>query len=83
MKSNTIQYTLIKIPIKEIITQDYDVVIDRETEINNEYSYYKNLIPIIRNTKFDLVCVDGPFGFISKFPRQNILEIIDNRLLNE
>ena len=37
MKSNTIQYTLIKIPIKEIIAQDYDVVIDRETEINNEY----------------------------------------------
>lgn len=54
-----------------------------QSEINNEYSYYKNLIPIIRNTKFDLVCVDGPFGFISKFPRQNILEIIDNRLLNE
>ena len=33
----TIQYTLIKIPIKEIITQDYNVVIDRDTEIQNEY----------------------------------------------
>lgn len=33
----TIQYTLIKIPIKEIITQDYNVVIDRDTEIKNEY----------------------------------------------
>ena len=33
----TIQYTLVKIPIKEIIAQDYDVKIDRETEIDNEY----------------------------------------------
>ena len=31
------QFTLIKIPIKEIIAQDYNVIIDRETEINNEY----------------------------------------------
>lgn len=34
---NNIQYTLVKIPIKEIINQNYNVVIDRETEINNEY----------------------------------------------
>lgn len=34
---NNIQYTLVKIPIKEIINQDYNVVMDRETEINNEY----------------------------------------------
>lgn len=32
-----IQYTLVKIPLKEIISQDYDVVIDRDTEIKNEY----------------------------------------------
>ena len=32
-----IQYTLVKIPIKEIINQDYNVVIDRDTEIQNEY----------------------------------------------
>ena len=32
-----IQYTLVKIPIKEIINQDYNVVMDRETEIKNEY----------------------------------------------
>lgn len=31
------QYTLIKIPIKELITNDYNVEIDRKTEINNEY----------------------------------------------
>jgi len=34
---NNIQYTLVKIPIKEIINQDYNVVIDRDTEIKNEY----------------------------------------------
>ena len=34
---NNTQYTLVKIPIKEIISQDYDVVIDKNTEINNEY----------------------------------------------
>lgn len=32
-----IQYTLVKIPIKEIVNQDYNVVIDRDTEIKNEY----------------------------------------------
>ena len=34
---NNIQYTLVKIPIKELINQDYNVVIDRDTEIKNEY----------------------------------------------
>ena len=34
---NSIQYTLVKIPIKEIINQDYDVIMDRNTEIQNEY----------------------------------------------
>ena len=34
---NNTQYTLVKIPIKEIINQDYNVVINRDTEIENEY----------------------------------------------
>lgn len=34
---NNIQYTLVKIPIKEIINQNYNVTIDRDTEIKNEY----------------------------------------------
>ena len=33
----TIQYTLVKIPIKEIINQNYDVTMDRDAEIQNEY----------------------------------------------
>ena len=34
---NNTQYTLVKIPIKEIINQDYNVVLDRDAEIKNEY----------------------------------------------
>lgn len=33
----TIQYTLVKVPIREIIAQDYDVSMDRKTEIDKEY----------------------------------------------
>ena len=32
-----IQYTLIKIPIKELIRQEYNVTMDRQEEIKNEY----------------------------------------------
>lgn len=32
-----IQYTLVKVPLKEIVEQDYDVIIDKDTEIKNEY----------------------------------------------
>lgn len=35
--AKAIQYTLVKIPIKEIISKNYDVTIDRDTEINKEY----------------------------------------------
>lgn len=31
------QYTLVKLPIKEIIKQDFDVRLNKEEEINNEY----------------------------------------------
>ena len=31
------QYTLVKIPIRELIKQNYNVVINRDTEINEEY----------------------------------------------
>lgn len=34
---NNTQYTLVKIPIKEIMSQNYNVIIDKETEIKNEY----------------------------------------------
>ncbi|MBO4996505.1 MAG: hypothetical protein J6D02_00720 [Lachnospira sp.] len=34
---NTTQYTLVKIPIKEIISQDFDVIMDRDTEVDREY----------------------------------------------
>lgn len=34
---NNTQYTLVKIPIKEIISQNYNVTISRDEEIKNEY----------------------------------------------
>ncbi len=34
---NQTQYTLVKIPIKELIKQENDVTIDRQKEIDNEY----------------------------------------------
>lgn len=34
---NTIQYTLIKIPIQELIEQNFSISIDRETELAKEY----------------------------------------------
>ena len=35
--TETTQYTLVKVPIKELINQNYDVKIDRDTEIDKEY----------------------------------------------
>ena len=32
-----IQYTLIKLPIKELIKQNYNVKISKQSELNNEY----------------------------------------------
>lgn len=37
MKENNSLYTLIKIPIKELIDNNFDISIDREEEINKEY----------------------------------------------
>ena len=34
---NNTQYTLVKIPIKEIVNQNYNVSMDRDAEIKNEY----------------------------------------------
>lgn len=40
------EYTLIKIPIKEIIKQNFDVLLDRDTEINNEYLIKQGTSPL-------------------------------------
>lgn len=34
---NNLQYTLIKIPLKDLIAQNFNMIIDRETEIQKEY----------------------------------------------
>ena len=35
--SETIQYTLVKVPIKELIKQNFNAIISRDKEIDNEY----------------------------------------------
>lgn len=45
-KIKTTQYTLIKIPIKELIDQNFDVHIDRDTEIDNEYLIAQGSSPL-------------------------------------
>lgn len=45
-KIKTTQYTLIKIPIKELIEQNFDVHIDRDTEIDNEYLIAQGSSPL-------------------------------------
>ena len=55
-------------------------------EIRNEsVSYYnqEQLNSIIKDTKFDLISIDGPIGYGVKNPRQNILALIDQKQLNE
>lgn len=42
----TTQYTLVKVPIKEIILQDYDVNIDRDREISEEYLISQGSSPL-------------------------------------
>jgi SAM-dependent methyltransferase len=52
---------------------------------NENVSYYnqEQLNSVIKNTKFDLISVDGPIGYGVKNPRQNILTLIDQKQLNE
>lgn len=42
----TIEYTLVKVPIKEIITQDFDVIITEEQEVDNEYLIKQGSSPL-------------------------------------
>ena len=44
---------------------------------------YDNLDDIISNKKFDLILIDGPFGYDRTYPRTNILDLIPNNLAND
>lgn len=43
-------------------------------------SKYSNLKKIIKNTKFNLIIVDGPIGHGKEYPRTNLFDLIKNNL---
>jgi len=66
------------------INKDYNIY-KVDAVVNEDESYYNNdqLFDIIGDIKFDLISIDGPIGYKVNHPRQNILQIIDNKLLND
>lgn len=65
--------------IKEECSLDNSCVHICESEINNDYSCYKGLK---LDGVFDFISIDGPYGYKSKLPRTNILDIIDEGKLD-
>ena len=53
-----------------------------EAIINDNESYYVGLDKIINDTKLDLISIDGPYGYNILNPRKNIINIINNKQLN-
>lgn len=52
-----------------------------EFELNNVKSdKYEPLDDITNNNKFDLIIIDGPFGYDRVYPRTNILDLIPGNL---
>ena len=49
-------------------------------EINTISDKYAPLDDIIKNKKYNLIIIDGPFGYDRLYPRTNILDLIDNNL---
>lgn len=39
---------------------------------------YEDFNNLVKNESFDLVIIDGPLGFGQKYPRSNILDLVDN-----
>jgi len=55
-----------------------------KTSLNDtENDKYDNLDDIVKNKKYDLIIIDGPFGFDRVYPRTNILDLIPNNIANE
>ncbi len=52
-----------------------------KTEINGfQNDVYDDLSNVVQNTKYDLIVIDGPYGFNSTYPRTNILSLIPQNL---
>lgn len=48
---------------------------------NTECRKYKDLNIVVKDIKYDLIIVDGPWGAEQKLPRSNILDLIKNHSL--
>ena len=48
-----------------------------------ESDKYESLDDIVQNKKYDLIIIDGPYGFERTYPRTNILDLIPNNIANE
>lgn len=53
-----------------------------DAEINENESYYINISKYIHNL-IDLVFIDGPYGYMSKLPRTNILNLIKENKISD
>lgn len=53
-------------------------------EFNNTHNdKYENIESVATNKTYDLIIIDGPFGFDRLYPRTNILDLIPNNLSSE
>lgn len=53
-------------------------------EYNNTHNdKYANLESVVSNKTYDLIIIDGPYGFDRLYPRTNILDLIPNNLSSD
>lgn len=77
----------IKAMSDELPSADNINIIKRELEnfqLNDtQNDRYKNLQDITAGKKYDLIIIDGPYGFNRTYPRTNILELIPQNLSHD
>ena len=71
-----------ELPVSENIN-----IIKRDLETftlnNTKNDKYHNLQEVTKDTKYDLIIIDGPFGFNRTYPRTNILDLIPQNLAQD
>ena len=79
---NWINAMIAELPVSENIN-----IIKRDLETftlnNTKNDKYHNLQEVTKDTKYDLILIDGPFGFNRTYPRTNILDLIPQNLAQD
>ncbi len=79
---NWINAMIAELPVSENIN-----IIKRDLETftlnNTKNDKYHNLQEVTKDTKYDLIIIDGPFGFNRTYPRTNILDLIPQNLAQD